>query len=542
VKAESSTETARTPPGETGATLALAFLVLLFVALRLRFLDIPLERDEGDYAYIAQQLLQGVAPYTDAYEMRLPGIFAAYALILAVFGETHVGIHAGLLVVNAATIALLYRLGARLFEPLAGIAAAAVYACYSLSPALLGFTANTEHFVLLPVLAGALLLLRAFDSERTTTLFWSGLLFGVGLVMKQHAVFFAAFGAALLLARRLPHGAGGSVRALAVFGAGVVLPTALCVALLAVFGDLSKFWFWTFVYPGAYVTRNSWSIGWGNLRGTFPGALRSTLVAWCLAGGGLIALFAVERFRAARGFILGLLGASLAAFSIGLTFRHHAYLFMGPALALLAGALAAAARSGLARRVRPALARSACIALVLLPVVHFFYIENAFLFRLDVATAARRIFNVNPFAESLPIARYIREHSEPGDRIAVLGSEPQIYFYAQRRSATAHILVYPFMEQHSFARKMQDEAIAQIEAARPRFIVFVNVYTSWNPNAESDRYILEWYARYVEAHYRRVGFVEIERAGARYYWEEQAAAATPTTNNWIAVYERADTS
>ena len=32
------------------------------VLVRLRLLGLPLERDEGEYAYIAQQLLQGVLP------------------------------------------------------------------------------------------------------------------------------------------------------------------------------------------------------------------------------------------------------------------------------------------------------------------------------------------------------------------------------------------------------------------------------------------------------------------------------------------------
>lgn len=539
MRAGSRRQTARESPGETGAALALVLLLLLFAALRLRLLAIPLERDEGDYAYIAQLLLQGVAPYTEAYEMRLPGIFGAYALIVAAFGETHVGVHLGLLVVNGATIALLYGIAARLLGPLAGMAAASVYGCYSLSPALLGFTANTEHFVLLPVLGGLLWLLRS-DAGRGAALFGSGLLFGLGLVMKQHAIFFAAFGAALVGVRRLPQGAASVARALAVFGAGVALPAALCVAALAVFGDLAKFWFWTVVYPGAYVTGTSWSGGWDNLRDTFPPALRSTRAAWCLAAGGLVALFARPRFRAARGFTVGLLAASLLAVSIGLTFRHHAYLFLGPVLGLLAGVLVAAVASGLARLGRPALARAACIALVVLPIVHFFHVERDFLFRLDVATAARRIYNVNPFAESLEVARYIREHSEPRDRIAVLGSEPQIYFYADRRSATAHILAYPFMELHPFAREMQEEAIRQIEAARPRFLVFVDVFTSWLPRAQSDRHILDWYQRYAAEHYRRVGLVDIDTAGTRYYWDEHAVGVSPATRAWIAVYERVD--
>jgi hypothetical protein len=38
-----------------------------------------LERDEGEYAYAGQLMLQGIPPYQLAYTMKLPGPFAAYA-------------------------------------------------------------------------------------------------------------------------------------------------------------------------------------------------------------------------------------------------------------------------------------------------------------------------------------------------------------------------------------------------------------------------------------------------------------------------------
>ena len=54
------------------------------VLVRLRLLGLPLERDEGEYAYMAQQLLQGVLPYTESHSMKFPGIYFVYAGILAI--------------------------------------------------------------------------------------------------------------------------------------------------------------------------------------------------------------------------------------------------------------------------------------------------------------------------------------------------------------------------------------------------------------------------------------------------------------------------
>src|ERR1039458_5372696 len=81
----------------------LSLVIVLFALIRFRLRDMPLERDEGEYAYVSQLMLQGIPPYKLAYTMKLPGTHAAYALILAAFGQTSAGIHFGLLLVNAAT-------------------------------------------------------------------------------------------------------------------------------------------------------------------------------------------------------------------------------------------------------------------------------------------------------------------------------------------------------------------------------------------------------------------------------------------------------
>src|SRR3954471_10663457 len=88
-----------------------ALILTLNCALRFHLRNIPLERDEGEYAYAGQLMLQGIPPYKLAYNMKLPGTYAAYAIIMAAFGETARGIHLGLIVVNSLTTLLVYVLG-----------------------------------------------------------------------------------------------------------------------------------------------------------------------------------------------------------------------------------------------------------------------------------------------------------------------------------------------------------------------------------------------------------------------------------------------
>src|SRR4029077_60420 len=104
--------TARIQNFEQGIQLCwwiiLAVVIAVVVFIRIHLLAIPLERDEGEYAYAGQLMLEGIPPYRLAYNMKFPGVYAAYALIMWIFGQTSTGIHLGLLIVNIANIVIVF--------------------------------------------------------------------------------------------------------------------------------------------------------------------------------------------------------------------------------------------------------------------------------------------------------------------------------------------------------------------------------------------------------------------------------------------------
>jgi hypothetical protein len=232
--------------------------------------------------------------------------------------------------------------------------------------------------------------------------------------------------------------------------------------------------------------------------------------------------------------------ASFAAVCPGLHFRDHYFILLLPALALLV----AVAFVGMARLLALALplpaARLAAAALFAALTGIVVMGQSEFLLAMTPRTVLRTCYGVCPFTESVEVARYIREHSTEADRIAVLGSEPQIYFYAQRRSATGHIYVYALTEPQPHASKMQDEMMAQIEAAHPRFLVFVQETSSWNLTPASDRRIMDWAWRYVSTCYRLVGITDILSDESRHVWGDQAREYRPASPYVIFVYERKD--
>src|ERR1700688_3924797 len=124
-------------------------VTIFFGAIRWRMLDMPLERDEGEYAYAGQLILQGIPPYQIAYNMKLPGTYVAYAAFLRVFGETATGVHLGLILVNGCATLLMFFLARRFYGDLAGVAAAASYGLLSTSEAVLGLAGHATHFVVL---------------------------------------------------------------------------------------------------------------------------------------------------------------------------------------------------------------------------------------------------------------------------------------------------------------------------------------------------------------------------------------------------------
>src|SRR5258707_15227298 len=116
----------RIPAWRAGLPWIWLGLILLFVvAVRIPFLSVPLERDEGEFAYAGQLILEGIPPYQLAYNMKLPGTYVAYAAILRTFGETAAGIHVGLMVVNGLTTGMGFFLARPFYGDLSTASAAA---------------------------------------------------------------------------------------------------------------------------------------------------------------------------------------------------------------------------------------------------------------------------------------------------------------------------------------------------------------------------------------------------------------------------------
>ncbi len=491
-------------------------------------------------------MLQGIPPYKLAYTMKLPGTAAAYAAIMAVFGQTPGGIHLGVILINAATVLLVYLLTRRFSGRLAGVVAAASYAALTTSFSVLGVPAHATHFVVFFAMAGMLVLLRAIESDRLWEFFASGLLLGLAFLMKQPGIVFVAFGGLYLLGlyllksewrksiewKRLLTRAGS-------YAVGAIVPFALtCVILLAA-GVLSNFWFWVFRYAGQYTSENDLLLGVRVFLMDFPGVVGPAVWLWLIAAAGLVALLRNRESRQRYGtFIGGLLLFSFLGVCPGFFFREHYFILMLPAVAILAGMGVQTATDALVRK--GALALAAVPAVVFAVALGYAVVEQrAFLFEMDPVAVCQARYSTNPFPEALMISRYLDAHVPAGEPILVLGSEPEIYFYSKRHSVTGFIYMYGLMEEQKYALEMQNQMIHEAETARPEYLVIVKNRISWLPHqgSEQEKSMSAWIRNFLKG-YEPVGVAERVGDHTEYRWDEQAKVYEPHSQNVIAVLKR----
>jgi hypothetical protein len=210
--------------------------------------------------------------------------------------------------------------------------------------------------------------------------------------------------------------------------------------------------------------------------------------------------------------------AGLLAVAGGGYFRRHYFLFAAPPLALLAAAGIDAGLLRLGRFGRPGWLRIVVAAGVVLAAVlssSWYYLPGS------AEEKCARIYANNPFVESLWVGSYLKENSEPEDRIFIFGSEPQVLFYAQRRSASRYIFVYPLMIALEGTRERQQQALEEIRASRPEFIVGAFLGTSLLEGPDTPSDLRDGLRELVESSFRLV-------------------AATPFTPNGRVVFREGE--
>ena len=314
---------------------------------------------------------------------------------------------------------------------------------------------------------------------------------------------------------------------------GAAIPVAVTAWLLYRGGVFPTFWFWTVDYARAYASEVPLSRLPGLLAYVIPQA-RSEILLGVLVLFGMSAMFWSSRARSHRMFLSLLLVLSALSVSPGLYFRKHYFVLLLPVLCLLIAVGVSGATDYLRARRTSGMLQAAPVLVFLLAFAGTLFWQRDMMLRWPAASVGVFLYPGQPFAAAQQIGEYIRQNTPADAQVAVFGSEPEIYFYSQRHSATGYIYMYPLTEPQKYAAAMRQQLVDEVERTHPEMVVLVFVEDSW---LEAARPNSEFCRTYVKQGYRRVGVVDVGHP-ANSVWGVAAAQPQHAAPPCIYIYQR----
>ncbi|MDP8254260.1 MAG: SUMF1/EgtB/PvdO family nonheme iron enzyme [Candidatus Alcyoniella australis] len=476
-------------PGRAG------WLLVLLAALLLGgpALWLPLGRDQGIGLYIADVLLHGGAPYSDAWEIRPPGVFYVYASWIALLGKGGLALRLGDLLWQAATGLALFGLGRRLFNTRVGTWSGVLYlAAYYLGNNFWNL-GNTDSLAALP---SALALIALLPKSRGPRWSWDLL---AGLLMA--AVFLVRFtqGLIYLPVLALIFGQGLRLRPYGLFarvGRTAVLSVGFCVGLaafamhLVALGAWDDFFYTLFVFAPKYAVLTYQGQLAEFLRFALGQHCRFVLDQALIAVPGLIAAaWLLLRDRRAHGLALcaWLVATVLGMDVMGKFYAYHWLPLLAPLAMLAAVFVDRVMVAFTTRRLVWALAGAAILVVCALSFVGRYggeYVTRISEARgLATGTLSQRehlarfdsIEHGGDFSATANYlgAEFLRQHTAPGEPIYIWGFETLIYYLADRPAPTRFCSNYPIVA--SWHRQdWYEELLRDLRAARPKYVLLVS--------------------------------------------------------------------
>jgi 4-amino-4-deoxy-L-arabinose transferase-like glycosyltransferase len=419
---------------------ALLALLLATLVTRLPALTYPKAIDDSQvYSVVAIEMLHGGLPYVDAVERKPPLLFALYQGILEVAGPYNpLALHVTALLWTLATMALVYLVARRLFDPTTGLTAALLYGLFLAWADYRNLAPNGELLMNLPVAAAVAITLNPGHSRLRPELLLAGALVALAFLLKQPSGI-AGLPLGLYLfhpdyraARRLGWGHVLAQGALLTFGFLGVFAAAGLILWKA--GILHEAIYWTVLSQEAAFGVASW-VYWDRAVSNSAFFLVATLPLV------LLAILSIRELGRADGLwrqkraeamaLIILLAVSIVGVGANGQFLYHYYLQLILPLALLAAPLANAIRLGERRFGFPLLCPGPLRAWLILSAVVFLVVDT-------IGLSRNR--------EPSPSALYVREHSIEQDRIFVWGQGTRLtgmYLDARRRPASRYIASFP---------------------------------------------------------------------------------------------------
>ncbi|MFA6565122.1 MAG: glycosyltransferase family 39 protein [Candidatus Paceibacterota bacterium] len=449
-------------------------VLAVLAVLQAKTLYLPLDRDEGEFALMGQEILNGIIPYNETYTMKLPGSAFLYSLIMFLFGASIAGIHLGLIVVRFLSSLLVFAFARRFMSNISSFISALSYSVLSASIGVMGTAFYPEQAIVLFFLSGMYLLVRKTDE--TNDPFFSvgryffqyltaGICFGLAVLIKQHSLVFFPIG---LLAIHYKHSLFYSTKMFfkrsAVFLLGSFLPLLIVATYFFYSEAWNSFVFWCFTYSVEYASFVPFKEGFPFFFIKIPDIVYCTEILWVLGISGF--LRAIFYLKKERFLLLGMLFFSFLAIVPGYYFREHYFIFLLPCIALGIGFLNGAS-FGLSEIHMSKIVYYFLLILGLFSGLYFYIFEYSFQERLAIIYPAEP----NTFYQTHIVSQCVAKHAKENSRILVFGNEPEIYFYTKTKNASKFIYIIEILRPTKLRPKLQDEFLKSVQKEKPEFVI-----------------------------------------------------------------------
>jgi hypothetical protein len=476
-------------------------LVLLFFVLRWNNYDAPLTPDEGEYAYSAQLLTAGLTPYEHAFMQKPPMIIYSYALshflLSNYFWSPRIlaGLFAALATVLLGWIAHL-EFGKGFAFPVMWLATPMI-----LLPGITQFSANTEIFLLLPLLAMTAIYVHSRQRGHAPQYCFAGAFLGVTTLLYKYTalpmvLFLWAnwlFEIYRLQNKKL------FWRCFAFSSLGAISAALVILGFFLVRDHGAALWECTVRFNRYYLATGTF--GLAGLRVN----LDSLWDHWWILF--FIPCAALVKPKPRVGFWFGML---LCAFlSTGASWYGQYYIPIMPFLALLTAIGIQSMASPVARR----LARPQkwiehgllCIVMIILLLPDMLWLTYT-----PEKFVAESLTESSPLLVAQSAAKRVAELTSTDELVCVVGSDPEILCYAQRFSPTRFVTSYELVFQSPFKQRYQQEMMRDLQAHPPTVIVLTSSWLSMeSPPSELFAFIKKLLA---EDYNRIGGYVVREQA------------------------------
>ena len=450
-----------------------SLVAALVVYVRVRYADMALERDEGEYAYAGSQILRGGFPFKDFYNMKLPGVYYCYAILYALLGKTVASIRLAVLFLNLLSAALLVKIGQKWINNSAGWLAGAFYLFSALSDPAQGIISNCEHFVVFFLL----LSLWSFSKE---WYFLAGFSAALTVFMKQQGAILLCFAFIyfmyLLITKKKE---GFIVKKIASASMGFALPFALFFTAVWYKGVFPSFKFFVIDYAKAYIGIEKPHIDFSTFQAIMHGSAglwwagRISLVIAIVAG----IFYKKVHFKTPLNplFLVVFCLFSYLAILPGWYYRPHYHQYLFPATSLLM-----AYGWSFFASLSPKWSFQGFYGLLLVACYgDAINRQQAFLFKNTPQELLDRMYNVERFQELRTVGTVIKLTSSEKDTLGLMGHEPQLLFYADRVSASGYLYSYPFIENQPYSMEMANQYNKEIKTNKPKWFVDCFYWFTW---------------------------------------------------------------